>query len=100
MKRALMGAIALCAVSLPATADYVYVSINGDKERFDVGDRAETSVCALKLRVADAADMKVKKFELVNGGIKLNENKTLKGANVMNGITLAIKPVSHSFQCD
>ncbi len=99
MKKLLIGAAAICATSVPVAADYVYVEINGDKQRFNVGDREETSVCTLKRNVADAADMKMKEFDLMKSGIRLKEEKTLKGSNVSNGNTLTVKPVNRSFQC-
>ena len=107
MKRVMILAMAavglLTTPSFGAGNDYVYAVFGDQKERIRKLDRKTTSVCTLKKMIADVFDLNPRKFELrkrdVNG-FKLNEDRTLDGDSLMNGSVVAVKEVSHSFQCD
>lgn len=98
MKKLLIGAAALCVISVPAAAHYVYVETSNQRDRFEVGELDEADVCTLKQQVARHFDLNIKKFDLYAGS-KLREGLSLAENRVRNSSSIKILKSNSSQQC-
>lgn len=100
MKKLMAGAVVALLVSGVAEAgDKVEVEWGAGSKRFDVGELEKTSVCSLKEMVAEEFGLKIRKFDLLKSGRKLDDSKTLAGDYIYSYNKLQVKEVSGSFQC-
>ena len=101
MKKLLVAGTVLSAVISGAAVagDKVEVVWGAGSKRFDVGQMETMSVCSLKAMVASEFDLKPKKFDLMKGGRKLDDGKTLAADHIYNNNKVQVKEVSYSSQC-
>ncbi|WP_286828756.1 MULTISPECIES: ubiquitin-like domain-containing protein [Kordiimonas] len=101
MKKLLVAGVVLSAVASGAAfaGDKVEVVWGAGAKRFDVGQVETMSVCSLKAMVAGEFGLQARKFDLMKGGRKLNDGKTLAGDHIYANHKLLVKEVSYSNQC-